>query len=101
MKNDVDKETYVSESAKNQRDTIQGQDGGNSNNQELEKTIKKKLKASEIMSKTSKERKEFEVPPKALDKSGIDLTEGPPPPMKSKKTGPPINVSEIMGKTGN
>lgn len=44
LKNDVDKETYVSQRATNQRDTITGQAGGNADNQELEKIIKKKLK---------------------------------------------------------
>ena len=47
LKNDVDKETYIGgggQKAKNQRDTIQGQDGGSADNQELEKAIKNKLK---------------------------------------------------------
>lgn len=62
--------------------------------------IKKKLKANEIVSNITKERKELDSPPRSFDKSGIELSTGPPPPIKSKKTGPPINVSEIMGNTG-
>ena len=44
LKNDIDKETYIGQKALNQRDTITGQDNGNSDNQELEKAIKNKLK---------------------------------------------------------
>ena len=44
LQNDVDKETYVGKRVVNQRDTIQGQDAENADNQELEKTIKNKLK---------------------------------------------------------
>jgi predicted metal-dependent hydrolase len=44
LKNDVDKETYVGQKAKNQKDTIQGQEGGSADNQELEMQIKNKLK---------------------------------------------------------
>lgn len=44
LKNDIDKETYASSNNTIKRDTISGQEGGNINNQEIEKIIKNKLK---------------------------------------------------------
>jgi hypothetical protein len=69
------------------------QDTGNS--------IKKRINVGEIMNKSKKEMNE--TPPVArtsYNPSGIDISKGPPEPIKSIKAGSPISVSEIMAQAG-
>lgn len=60
-------------------------------------TMKKRINVAEIMSRS---KKEVEVTPNlarpSYSPSGVDITKGPPEPIKSVKSGSPISVAEIM-----
>jgi hypothetical protein len=69
--------------------------------QEPGNSIKKRINVSEVMSKS---KKEVQQEPQSLarpsyNSAGIDVTKGPPEPIKSVKSGAPISVAEIMAQT--
>ena len=59
--------------------------------------IKKRIRASDVLAKADKDYPKQVVMP-SYSSSGIDLTAGPPPPIKSVKSGAPINISEVMAR---
>jgi hypothetical protein len=59
--------------------------------------IKKRIRASDVLAKADKDYPQQLVMP-SYSSSGIDLTAGPPPPIKSVKSGAPINISEVMAR---
>jgi hypothetical protein len=59
--------------------------------------IKKRIRASDVLAKADKDYPKQVVMP-SYSSSGIDLTSGPPPPIKSVKSGAPINISEVMAR---
>jgi hypothetical protein len=58
--------------------------------------IKKRIKASDVMAKAEKDNPNIAVP--SYNSAGFDLAAGPPPPIKSVKSGGPISVSAIMAR---
>lgn len=59
--------------------------------------IKKRIRASDVIAQAEKENPKPVAMP-SYNSAGIDLTSGPPPPIKSVKSGAPINISEVMAR---
>jgi hypothetical protein len=70
--------------------------------QESGNSIKKRINVSEIMSKSKKESTDTmsNMMRPSYSPSGVDITKGPPEPIKSVKAGSPISVAEIMAQAG-
>ena len=62
-------------------------------------SLKKRINVSEVMSKSKKEIQQEPVAIPSYNSAGIDVTKGPPEPIKSVKSGAPISVAEIMAQT--
>ena len=58
--------------------------------------IKKRRSATEVMNKAKKEEEPRNMAIPSYNSAGIDITKGPPEPIKSVKAGTPISVAEIM-----
>ena len=64
-------------------------------------SLKKRINVGEVMSKSKKEMNEdHPVARTSYNPSGIDISKGPPEPIKGIKGGSPISVSEIMAQLG-
>lgn len=70
--------------------------------QENGNSIKKRINVNEIMNKSKKESTETmsNMMRPSYSPSGVDITKGPPEPIKSVKAGSPISVAEIMAQAG-
>jgi hypothetical protein len=65
-------------------------------------TMKKRINIKEIMNTSKKEMDETSKPlaVSSYNASGIDISKGPPEPIKSVKSGSPISVAQIMAQAG-
>lgn len=58
--------------------------------------IKKRVKAGDVMAQAAKDNPNISIP--SYNSAGIDISSGPPPPIKSVMSGSPINISEVMAR---